>query len=91
MSLRILFIAVQVDLISTSAEQFRWKNFAYGREEVGCEGGRVCRGDAELSSGRLVGEGFPWSGSSTSDVVRMGLGDGGCVAGSVNFLVKKKS
>ena len=69
--LRIFLIAVQVEFISTGAEHFRWKNIGYGREEVGCKGGRVCRGDAELSGGRFVGEGFPWSGPSTSDVLWM--------------------
>lgn len=82
----ILHIAGCVQFVAASAENRRWDCLGDGKYEVGCEVGGSRGGQAKLPCGRLAGEGGRGCFKRTGNVLRVRVGDGGCMARAIDIL-----
>ena len=82
----ILHIAGYVQFVAASTENRRWDCLCDGKDEVGCEVGSSRGGQAKLPCGRLAGEGGRGCFKRTSNMLRVRVGDGGCVARAIDIL-----
>ena len=84
--LRIMRIALCINLISTSAEQHRREQPRDGAQHVHGEIDGAGRCEAQLSCRRLIRVGGPGRRLGARDVLRVRLGDNCCVPRGVDFL-----
>jgi hypothetical protein len=84
--LRVVRIASRINLISAGAEQGRREQPRNGAQQAHGEIDSVGRGEAQLSCGGFVRVGGPGRRLGARDVLRVRLGDNGCVPRCVDFL-----
>ena len=86
----VILIALHVDLISTGAQEHRWRDLGGGSKEGGCELCRVGGRDSQLTCGRFACVFAPRRSFIAHDMLGMRGCDDCSMSGGVDFLATPK-